>query len=236
MAVHARHSWLDPWRDVGAKDISSSLLHDLVHQLNQVRLLISLLIHFSEILDGIVDEIFLSLAFLATEVDIVEVVLNILLALLVDIWPVYKSECLDHDGQTAVEALVPNLHKLPGEGVEDLNRCLAVLAIAEWNEDVLLKLRENSDPFRGFTLKVVIFSAGSVDPASSLQNFEMRPLQIVHLTLGAMENDLLQRLDYFGLVPILVRTISEILASAASSDILLLDRLLDVIFFIFNQQ
>jgi hypothetical protein len=74
------------WRIAGrGKDIASSLLDNFIHQLYQVRLLISLVVHFSKILDSVVNKIFLGLAVLSLEIKLVEVILNIFFALFVNV-------------------------------------------------------------------------------------------------------------------------------------------------------
>ena len=74
------------WRIAGrGKDIASSLLDNFIHQLYQVRLLISLVVHFSKILDSVVNKIFLGLAVLSLEINLVEVILNIFFALFVNV-------------------------------------------------------------------------------------------------------------------------------------------------------
>ena len=87
------------------------------------------MVHLCEILDRVVDTIFLSLTVLSFEIDLVEVVLNIFFTLFVDVRSVDEPQGLDHNGQTAVQALVSDLHKLPSECVQDFNGGLAILPI-----------------------------------------------------------------------------------------------------------
>ena len=87
MAINARHPrlMLCPSRHICRKDIASPLLNNLIHELYQVGRLVSLVIHLGEVFDGVVDEVFLSLAILAIEIYLVEVVLDVFFALLVDV-------------------------------------------------------------------------------------------------------------------------------------------------------
>jgi hypothetical protein len=167
------HSWREILRN---KDVSSSLLNNFVHELDEVGCLISLLVHLRKVLDCVVYEIFLSLALFSPEINVVKIVLDVLFALLINIGPVDETKSLDHDRETAIEALVSDLDKLPGECVQDFDGSLAVLSIAQGDEDVLLEFGEDSDPFRGFTFQMVVLTVGGIDSAGCFKHLKMRPL------------------------------------------------------------
>ena len=75
------------------------------------------MVHLSEILNGIIDEIFLGLAVISFEIDLIEIILDVIFTILIDVRPINQTKGLDHDRETAFQAIVTNLNKFPGEGV-----------------------------------------------------------------------------------------------------------------------
>ena len=105
------------------------------------------MIHLGKVLDRIVNKIFLSLTVFAVKVDFIEIVLDVFLALLIDVRSIDETKGLDHNRQTAIKALVSDLSELPGESVKDFNSGFTVLSIAKRDENILLEFGEDSDPF-----------------------------------------------------------------------------------------
>ena len=79
------------------EDFASSVLHNLIHEIYQVRILIGFLHDFSEVFDRIIDEILHVLAGILAEIEGLEVLLNVDLALILDVWLVDELEGSDHD-------------------------------------------------------------------------------------------------------------------------------------------
>ena len=70
-------------------------------------------------------------------------------------------------------------------------------------------------------LRQVVISA-QVYPACSLENFKMRPLEILHLI---DQDELLKALNYLCLVPVLIAAEGQVFARANTGDVLLLKEL-----------
>jgi len=73
------------WSVSLSEDLASAVLDDGVHELDQVGGLVSLLVHFGEVLDGVVDEVLLLAGVLFAEVEVFEIFLNVFFALVFDV-------------------------------------------------------------------------------------------------------------------------------------------------------
>lgn len=137
--------WAAHWSAL-IENISTANINHFVHQVDQVRRLVCLLILLGEMLDGWVDEVLEPLLFIASYfVD--EVVkefkefTDVLLAVVIAIGLVKQLECLNED----VEAFADHrgLHLCVTEELfQDLNRGHAEVTIAQWYEEVVLQAWE----------------------------------------------------------------------------------------------
>jgi hypothetical protein len=128
-----------------SEDLASAVLDDGVHELNQIGGLVSLLVHFGEVLDGVVDEVLLLAGVLFAEVEVFEIFLNVFFAFIFDVGLVEQPQGLDHDFETFIEALVSDVVELPGEGLKDFDGRVAGILVSQRDEDVVLQALEDAD-------------------------------------------------------------------------------------------
>ena len=193
------------------EDLTSAVLDDGVHELDQVGRLVGLLVHFGEVLDGVIDEVLLLAGVLVAEVEVFEIFLDVFFALVFNVRLVEQPQGLDHDLETFVEALVSDVLELPGEGLKDFDGGVAGILVSERDENVVLQALEDADQFGAMGSCIVVLTGGGFDSTSSFEHFEMRPLQILHI---ADQYDFLQRLDNLCLVPVLIGAERQVLSSA----------------------
>lgn len=138
--------------------------------------MISLLVHLSEVLHRIVNEVLLLLGFTHMEVQVLKVSFHIVFAFMIYIWLINQSESLDHDGKTSIQTVILHLFEPPSERIQNLDSSLTEIGNCHGNEYVLLQVRENSDPLVGLLLQKFIFGRGCVDSTSCFEHLQMRPV------------------------------------------------------------
>lgn len=194
-----------------SKDLASAVLDDGVHELDQVGRLVCLLVHFGEVLDGVVDEVLLLAGVLLAEVEVFEIFLNVIFAFVLNVWLVQQPQGLDHDLETLVKALISDVLELPSERLKDFDGGVTGILVSERDENVVLQALEDADQLGAMGSRILILPGGGFNSACSFEHLEMRPLKVLHI---ADQNDFLQRLDNLCLVPVLIRAERQVLSSA----------------------
>lgn len=190
------------------EDLSSSLFDDLVHQLDQVRLLVKSLLVLGKVLDGIIHEVsHLLVAFLVV-VQVFQEVLNIFLALLGSVWLVTVLQGHDGNFKALFDHLLLHL-SIHEKLSEDLNSGLREVFVAKSKEEVVLQFGKDLEPLINF-----IFLEVHVD--TSIKDLDMSPLEGAKALL---DNSFLQRLSDVKRVPLVWSTKSSVLLSVGSPDV-----------------
>lgn len=159
-----------------SEDLASAVLDDGVHELDQVGGLVSLLVHFGEVLDGVVDEVLLLAGVLFAEVEVLEIFLDVFFALIFDVRLIEQPQGLNHDFETLIEALVSDVAELPGEGLKDFDGGVAGVLVSQRDEDVVLQALEDADQLGAMGSRVVILAGAGFNSTCSFKHFQVRPL------------------------------------------------------------
>ena len=110
--------------------LTSTFLDNVIHKFNEVGLLVWFLIHLSEVLDCVVNEVLLLLGIVFTEVQSTEIPLNVVFAFGFNIWLVKKLKSLYHYLQTFIEAFISHLSELPCECLQDFDCGVTKVSVA----------------------------------------------------------------------------------------------------------
>ena len=102
-----------------------------IHEFDQVAVLVILWIVLSIVFDGIVNEVFLFLAFLLTEVETFEVTHDVFFAFILDVGLVNELKGLDHYLETVFKALVFDFLEFHRESGKDFDGSFAEILVTK---------------------------------------------------------------------------------------------------------
>lgn len=131
------------------KDVTATVIDDLVHQIHQIALLVVLLVLLGELLDNLVDKLTEGvravLAFVSTLVQQFQELTQVLLAVLVRVGLVDQPQSAHENFQTLTDRLVLEI-LMEEELLKDSYGGQTEVTVAESHKEVILHLNENIVP------------------------------------------------------------------------------------------
>lgn len=190
-------------------------MHNLVHQVDQVAVSVSLLVLLSKLLDDLVDELAEGLrvlgACIAALVDQLEELTQVFFAVTVGVGQVDQAECADKYLQTLVDGLFMHL-LMEEEFFEDTDGRQTEVPVAKSHQEMVFHASEDMEP-------LFLVRARDIGLSASIEDLDVRPLEALQVLL--LDN-FLEGLAHVESVPLLRSAISSILLRVGARDVDLL--------------